>query len=176
MANLNNPHGLRVLLALSGGPIQTMPFSKAATLAQAIFPGDAVAGVNDGSITPAITPGTSLYYGVALDYGAASKATSHQVVIGLDTVYEAQGDGSNGGTGFAQADMGLNCNLSTSVAGSTVTLLSGMQLAESSKAVTSTLDVKLLQLQQIPNNAFGSYARIEVTFNKHRMAPGVAGV
>jgi hypothetical protein len=36
--------------------------------------------------------------------------------------------------------------------------------------------VKLLRLFAVPNNAYGAYSRIEIIFNKHRMAPGVAGV
>jgi hypothetical protein len=172
MANVDNPHGLSPLYVLSGGPVQTELFKKAVGYGTAIFRGDAVNRVADGSIEASATPGTTLYTGVALDYGAPSKATTHIVIVGMDQVYEAQGDGS--GT-LDEADMGLNCNL-VLTAGNAATKQSKHQLAESTKQTTSTLDVHLLKALATPDNAYGANARIEFLFNKHRLAMGVAGV
>jgi hypothetical protein len=55
-------------------------------------------------------------------------------------------------------------------------MLSGHELDESTWDVTATLDVKLLKLLNVPGNAFGPNARVEVMFNKHRMAPASVGV
>lgn len=178
MSNVNNPHGFRPLgWNLGGGPPILALMSKAVGLATAIYPYDLVARLADASITSAtasITPGTTLLSGVALDYGALSTATDHLVVISPDSVFEAQDNA--GGAGILAVDLGLNANCIVSVAGTLASKKSGHQIADSTKDVTSTLDLKLLQLLKVPDNDFGPNARIEVVINKHRMNPGVAGV
>ena len=174
MSNANNPHGLRPLgISLSGGPAFIDKLSKIATYATAIFMYDAINRVADGSIEASATPGTTAYSGVSLDYGKASSATDHLVVISPDAIYETQND--DGTTGLVAADMGLNANLILG-AGSATTKLSGHQIDQSTAQTTNTLDVHLLGLLNVPDNAFGAYARIEVVFNKHRMSPATAGV
>lgn len=173
MANLNNPHGLMPLgISLSGGPQAIEEFTKPASNATAIYRFDPVARQADGSIgANAITPGTTLYSGVALNYGKASTLTTHAVVISPDALYVAQADGA----GLAAADMGLNANLALN-AGNASTKLSAAVISVASLDVTATLDVHLLRLYEVVGNDYGQYARIELVFNKHRMAPGVAGV
>lgn len=172
MANVDNPHGLRSLMrTLSGGCPTIDQFAKAVGYGTAIFIGDAVNRVADGSIEASATPGTTLYTGVALNHGAASKATTHLVITSPDAIYEAQDEG----TGVAAADEGLNANLVLN-AGSATTKISGHEINGATKATTATLDVKLLKLLDVPDNAAGSNARVEVMFNKHRMAMAVAGV
>jgi hypothetical protein len=172
MPNLNNPFGLLPLYVLSGGPIQTEEFSKVVGYATALFAHDAINRVADGSIEASATPGTTLYSGVNLNYGAALTATTHLAVVGPDTVFTAQGDGT--GT-LAAVDEGLNANL-VLTAGNTLTRQSKHQIAESTKAITGTLDVKLLKLLVKPDNDYGANARFEILINRHRMALGVAGV
>jgi hypothetical protein len=173
MANINNPHGLMPLgTSLSGGPQAIQILQKVASNANAIYRYDPVARQADGSIgADSITPGTTLYSGVSLNYGAASTLTDQAVVISPDAIYEVQCDS----TAIAAGDMGANANL-TLGAGSATTKMSGAVINGGSIATTSTLDLHLLGLFNIVGNAFGAYARIEVVFNKHRMAPGVAGV
>jgi hypothetical protein len=172
MANTNAPFGLRFLYTLTGGPEQTEFFNKVVGYATAIYRGDAVNRVADGSIEVSATPGTTLYSGVALNTGAASLATSHCIIVDPSAVFLAQGDGS--GT-LALADEGLNANL-VLTAGDSVRKMSKHQVAESTKQTTNTLDVKLLKLAKLPDNEAGAYARFEIFFNKHRMNPAVAGV
>jgi hypothetical protein len=178
MSNVNNPHGFRPLgWNLGGGPPVIVLMSKAAGLGTAIYPFDLVARLADGSITSAtasITPGTTLISGVALDYGALSTATDHLIMISPDALFEGQDNA--GGAGILAADLQLNCNVIVSVAGTLATKKRGHQIADSTKDVTSTLDLHLLQLLNVPDNAFGPNARIVVVINKHRMNPGVAGV
>lgn len=174
MANVDNPHGLTLLgRTLSGGCPTIEQFTKAASYGTAIFIGDAVARAADETIDKAITPGTTNYSGVSLNYGAASTLTTHLVSTSLDALYEAQDN--NDTDGFVAADMGLNVNLELN-AGSATTQISGHELDESTAQTTNTLDVKMLRLFGVPSNEYGSYSRIEIIFNKHRMAPGVAGV
>ena len=179
MANTNNPHGLMSLgVSLSGGPQAITTFKKLVGLASAIFRNDPVARLADGSIsswggsTPNITPGTTLYSGVSLNYGAAATATEHHVIISPDAMYEAQSDDT---AGLVEADMGLNANL-VYAAGSATTKMSQWQIDTSTADVTATLDVHLIDLFQCQGNAYGQYSRIEVVFNKHRMAAAAVGV
>jgi hypothetical protein len=176
MANVNYPHGLRPLgVSLSGGPGLFQLFKKAASLDTLIAVYDAVARVADGSITSKdadITQGSTAYTGVAMNYGAASTATTHTVLVDPGQVFECQGDG---GGSLDEVDMGLNTNLILT-AGSATTKLSKHALGEAAKLTTATLDVHLLQLLNVPDNAYGAYARIEIVFNGHRMAPQTAGV
>lgn len=172
MPNLNAPFGLRAAYVLSGGPLQTEVFSKAAGYATALYPGDLVNQVADASIEKSATPGTTLYSGVNLTIGAASTATSHIVIVGYDTVFHVQGDGSGS---FDAADRGLNANF-VLTAGDAVRKQSKHQIAESTKATTGSLDAKLKALATLPENAYGANAVIEVLINKHRMHPAVAGV
>ncbi len=177
MANIDNPHGFRPLgICLSGGQPFIQSLAKAVGLGTAIYPYDLVARLADGSITSAtasITPGTTLLSGVALDYGALSTATNHLVVASPDAIFEAQ---DNGGAGILAADLGLNANCIVSVAGTLALKKSGHQIATSTADVTATLDLHLLKLLAVPDNAHGANARIEVVINKHRMNPGVVGV
>lgn len=175
MANANSPHGLRSVGQVFGVGQEVESFNKAVGLGTGFFIGDAVARAADGSMTITITPGATFYSGVNLTFGAASTATSHLIITDPFTIFEVQDD--NDTDGIAAVDLGLNCNLNlTSVAGSTTTKLSGHQLDESSAATTSTLDVHLRKLFAIVGNAHGSNARIEVTFNNHRMLTQAAGV
>ena len=171
MANLNNPHGLKPLgISLSGGPGLVEVFGKVVGYGTAIFRYDAINRVADGSIEASASAGTTLYSGVALDYGAALTVTEHLCLTSFDAIFEAQADGS-----LVAADMGLNANL-VLTAGNAATKVSKHQINSSTEDVTATLDVHLLGLLNCPDNEFGSYARLEIVFNKHRMHPGVVGV
>lgn len=172
MPNVDNPHGLRPLMRTLGGGFPTVAkFSKAVGYATAIFMWDAINRVADGSIEASATPGTTLYSGVALEHGAASKATRHLSIVSPDAVFEAQDEG----TGIAAADVGLNANLVLN-AGNANTLVSGHEINGATKAATATLDLKIIELLADPNNAFGANGRFQVVINKHRMHPAVAGV
>lgn len=177
MANVDNPHGFRPLgWTMGGGAPMLSQFAKASGLATAIYPYDLFVRLADGSITSAtasITPGTTVLSGVALDYGVLSTATNHMGVISPDAVFEAQ---DNGGAGILAADLGLNANCIVSVAGILASKKSGHQIATSTADVTSTLDLHLMQLLNVADNAHGANARIEVVINKHRMNPNTVGI
>lgn len=172
MPNVDNPHGLYpVMRTMAGGNVSTAQFKKAATYGTALFIFDAVNRVADGSIEASATPGTTLYSGVNLNWGAASKLTTHLVIQSPDALFEAQDDGG----GFAEIDMGLNANLLLN-AGNALTNLSKHEVNGVTKDVTATLDVHVIQKLEHPENAYGANVRVELIFNKHRMHPGVVGV
>jgi hypothetical protein len=179
LANNNNAHGLRPLgISLGGGPAFIEQFSKAVGYGTAIFQNDAVNRVADGSIEASATPGSSLYSGVALNYGAALTATDHLVITSPDALFEAQDDGTTGQgvPGITAVGLGMNANLVLTAGVAATSHISKHQIAASTLDTTNTLDMHLLKLLSAPDNAYGQYARIEMVFNRHRMAPGVAGV
>lgn len=175
MANVDNPHGLRPLMrTLEGGFPFCREYKKDSSEGTAIFQWDAVNRENDANIEAAsATPGTTTYQGVSLNYGAASTETFHIVIISPSAVYEAQDNDDS--DGFAEADMGLNVNLELN-AGSATTKISGHELDESTANTTNTLDMHMHEKLDDPRNAYGEFCRVIVTFNKHRLGLGVAGV
>lgn len=174
MPNADNPHGLYPLArTLSGGCPRIQRMSKDAAEATAIFMWDAVNREADGNIDAAsATPGTTNYSGVSLNFGAALTLTEHLVIVSPDALFDCQG---NSDGAIAEADMGLLANLELS-AGSALTQISGHELDQSTQAVTATLDAKMLDKINAPDNEFGLNARILVVFNKHRMNGAVAGI
>lgn len=175
MANVDNPHGLFPIgRTLSGGCPYIQQMQKDASEGTAIFQWDAVNREADGNIEAgSATPGTTLYSGVALNHGAASTLTQHLVIASADALYDIQDN--NDTDGLAEADMGLNANIELN-AGSATSLISGHELDESTAAVTASLDLHILSKIEAPDNAYGSFCRVLVMFNKHRMNPVAVGV
>lgn len=175
MANVDNPHGLFPIgRTLSGGFPLIQKMVKDSSEAAAIFQWDAVNREADGNIEAnSATPGTTLYSGVALNYGAAATQTEHLVAVSPDALFDIQDN--NDTDGIAEADLGLNANIELN-AGSATSLISGHELDESTANTTNSLDLHILGKVNDPSNAFGAWCRLLVIFNKHRMAPGVAGV
>ena len=176
MANVNNPYGLKPTMRTDGGGApQTRLYQKLGSYAAALFKWDPVTEVAGYLQGPAsgITVGTTRYRGVVLDPGAASKLTTHLVIDQPSALFDIQGDGADG-TKLVVANMGLNANLLITTAGGGVTRdNSGAQLGEASVAVTSSLDVNVRQLLDVPDNAFGANARVEIRINKHLGNPEV---
>jgi hypothetical protein len=174
MANADHPYGLRSLgFTIEGGCPFVDEFTKLVGYGTAVFPGDAVNQVASGDIEVSATPGTDDYTGVALDYGAASTATTHRVIVSPGCLFTCQDN--NDTDGFALADRGLNGNIELN-AGDATKLLSGHELDESSLNTTVTLDLHCHDKLNVPDNAYGANCRVVVTFNKHRMAPDQVGV
>lgn len=171
MANVNNPYGLKPLMrTLEGGPPQTELWTKQATYAQAIYKWDPVtllAGYLNGPAS-GMTAGTTRIFGVSMNFAVLSVASNHLVMTSAHAVYDAQGDGSDAALMVA-AKYGYNANLNyTGTAGGGVTRdNSGVQITETTVAVTSSLDVRLINLVNDSINATGAYARMELYINKH---------
>jgi hypothetical protein len=167
----------------SGGYGTAIGAHKLATYGTALFIGDAVTKAAAGTkptacIDSNITPGTTPVLGVVLNWGAASTATDHNVVLASgNEVFEVQGDGT-GALFLTAAQMAKNANIAKNApTGAGVTLkLSGHALSETSIAVTNTLDLKIRKLWESPDNVFGQYARVEVTFNNLVDADQKAGI
>jgi hypothetical protein len=189
MANPNNPFGFRPIIRLGGSAFSVTEYGKPSGDANAIYAFDLV-GFNTGApyALPEnanfnlvriqtgyqLTPGTSLWLGASMTYGAASTGTVHPVTDEPDVLYIAQCDGSTSIS--TQSHSHKNANVSTSQAGSTTTKQSGLQVSSSSIATTSSLDLRIQRIAMLNSNAEGANAIVEVTINKHALGLQTAGV
>jgi len=170
MANVNAPFGFRpTMRTASGASGRMIAAHKLVGYATALFMNDCVThaanGINNSpAIDANITPGTTPILGVNLNYGAASVATYHTIVLAAaGALFLVQGDGT-GASFLVAANLSKNANIALT-AGSTTLLTSKHQLSETSLATTNTLDLRVRKLWDSPDNALGQYARVEVTFN-----------
>ena len=189
MANPNNPFGFRPVIRAGGAPFSVAEYAKPATDANAIFMFDVVKKVTgavalpespQGYNLPTVqtgyqgTPGTTLWQGVSLNYGAASVASVHNVVDEIDCIFIAQA--KTGTTIATSSHIGKNANISLTAAGNANTKQSGMAVDGATIAVTSTLDLRILRVAMIVPNAEGDSAILEVVINKHALGLQTAGV
>jgi hypothetical protein len=189
MANPNNPFGFRPVIRAGGSPFSVTEYGKAAADATAIFSFDLVGHITGGVPAPLpeaptqytlsrvqsgslLTPGTSLWLGPSITYGAPSKATVHPVCDEIDLVMIAQCSGAVAITNAAHAN--LNANV-LNTAGNTLTKQSAEQVNSAGIAATAGLDLRILRVAMITPNAEGANAIVEVMIAKHAFAPGAAG-
>ncbi len=196
MANANRPAGLAPVQYLNGSPWngQARIYSIAAAYATKLAIGDPVAssGTADSNGVPGIirSADTGAIRGVIVGLGAVNEtmlanpgnldstirpATAQStvwyaaVVDDPNVIFEVQ----EGGTPMTAADVGLNTNLTITDANN---FISQVVLDNADKAVTSTLQVKLLGLVRTVDNSFGQYAKWLVKINNHELAAGTTGV
>ena len=90
----------------------------------------------------------------------------------MDVIYDLQDDGL-----AALTATSCNKNASFTVTNPTSPQQnSASTLTTASVAVTATLNLKMMGLVQIPNNAYGIYARWLVMFNQHELMGNTLGV
>ena len=181
MANANAPFGLKPVRQLNGSDLSgaTMRCFVPATDSTATFVGDAVkmAGSADANGVPTVTRAGAgdLIAGVVISveadsdeqgisYRKASTARYVNVCMAPDVICEIQEDSVGGA--LAAADVGLNADIIYTVAGSTTSGRSGMELDSSDKK-TGTAQLRILRLVPREDNAIGDYAVWEVLINEH---------
>lgn len=180
MANTNSPFGFRPIVRIGGGPFSVVEYGKAAADANVIYAFDLVGHLTGGTPFPVpenpnfnlsriqagsqLTPGTSLWLGASLTYGAASVGTIHPVADQIDAIFLAQAYGATSMTTAVAA--GQNANVKY-VAGSATTKQSAMQVDSTTVLTTSSLDLRIRQVAMLSPNLEGVNAILEVTINKH---------
>lgn len=201
MANSNRPMGLAPVAYLNGAPYtgQVRCYSIAAAYATALYIGDPV--ISSGTASAAGVAGVVLAaatgpirgviagfndqgYGADalvanpnITYRPAAAQTTDWFVYVVDdpnVIFRVQ-EQSNG-TQLAATDIGMNTVLVLAAGNGYV---SGWQLASATggtPAVTATLQVRLLGLEQIFGNAFGAYAKHLVLINAHELRVGSLGL
>lgn len=197
MANANTPYGLRPHGYLSGAPWngQARMYCIPSSDGNAYAIGDPVeiAGGADAAGVPTVvlmTPGSGMtgviVAAAGTKYGAsggdptnlnttivpATKTKNYYVLVCDDpqVLFTVQEIGT--GTPLAAAEVGLNANL---VAATNNGFISQWLLTNTTEAGTSILDVQLMGLAQIPDNAFGAYAKWIVRMNNHSYTAGITG-
>jgi hypothetical protein len=167
MPNVFLPFGLR-LIDTEGKQPRVRRYTK--KTGNAIYPGDAVVATATGDVDIA-TAGAALL-GVAMEFRAATSTAQIAVCDDPEAVFEIQSDNQ-----ILAADVFLNSNI-TATAGDASLLRSKHDLDVASFATTATLQLKILGLSEIGDNAYGSFARIKVKINNHVLkgATGSAGV
>lgn len=193
----NAPNGLIPVKKLDGSAWTgaTNPYQIANTYATALFRGDPVTRLADGTIGVGVAGSAVLgvFWGVKytdstgtvkfMNYwpgnpGVLTGSTVEALVIDdPDTVFSVQETSATGtaGTPLALADRGLNINF-LYTAGSTATGQSAVSINNASEADTATLNCKIIDLDPTPGNAVGNFANWLVTINNHLYKGGVTGV
>lgn len=181
MANVDAPFGLRPVRQLNGSPYNgaTTRCFIPSTDSTAMFVGDAVklAGSADADGVPTVNRAAAgeLIAGVIVSFDADSDNLSRKhraastdrycnVAMSPDLVFEIKEDSVGGA--LAATDIGLNADIIYTVAGSTDSGRSGMELDTSTKATTAA-QLRILGLAQRANNTIGADAVVEVVINEH---------
>lgn len=193
----NAPNGLVPVKKLDGSAWTgaTNSYTIASTYATALFRGDPVTILNDGTlgVGSAGAACVGVFWGVKWidstgrvrfenywpgNPGVLTGSTVEAMVIDdPNTVFSIQETSGTGtaGTPLALADVGLNANF-LYTAGSTATGTSAVSLNNATENTTDTLNLKILGLDPTPGNAVGNFANWLVTLNNHRYKTGVTGV
>jgi hypothetical protein len=190
MANVDKAFGLRPLGNLSGtGSQKQYGYEIADNQAGAIFQGDlvtlkdgyilqfdpashtAAVGVFNGCFYTDPTTGKptfSNYYPGSVNI-TQGKITA-DVLDDPNQMFLIQNDGTSAATNY-----GLNADIVVGT-GSTTTGVSANELDTSSIATTAALNLKIIGLWDVPNNAVGANAVVVVKINEHLYgSAGVAG-
>lgn len=186
MANPTVLFGFRPISRMNGLPINVTEYGKAAADANAIYAFDMVGHLTGGTPFPLpenptynlsrvqdgsqLTPGTSLWLGASLTYGAASTGTIHPVTDAIDMIYLCRA-GTSGASMTTANAAGQNVNVKL-VAGSSTTKMSLSGADDSTFGTTSTYDLRIQKISTIAPNVEGANTLLEVTINKHALGQG----
>jgi hypothetical protein len=177
-------------MRIGGSPYSLTEYGKPATDANTIFCFDIVKKVvgavalpesPTGYNLPTVqtgyqgTPGTTLWQGASINYGALSTQTVHMVADEPDCIFMAMCDATNPMTTASYIGKNANINIAYNT-GSLLTKQSGMTVNTTGIATTATLDLRLFRVSQILPNAEGTNAIVEVIINKHEFGQQTAGV
>ena len=189
MANVNSPYGLRAMGNLSAtGAQKQYAYTIDDNQAGAIFQGDLVTVVSGFLVkfAPAThVSAVGVFNGCFYNDPTTQKPTwknfyPGSINITSGTITASVMDDPNqlftiqvNGT-MTQAAIGKNADVTGSTTGSTVTGVSAMTLDFATQATTAALNLKIVGLYDLPNNALGADAQVVVKINEHRY--GSAGV
>lgn len=182
MANVNRARGARPVRYLGGAPYNgaATPYSVDSSNGTAVFVGDFMIREADGNVAPYTGTGGGNLIGVCVSVGTdattyaspadltkrylpASTAGTVLIADQPDLVFECQED--TGGTALAATDAGTNCDV-LATAGSATTGQSAHEIDRSTTATTAA-QLRLIRLVPREDNAYGDYAKWEVTINEH---------
>lgn len=163
MANPDQPRGF----APKGVPLRENKYIAGGV----VYPGDAVKLDANGKVV--VGSASDALVGVANGYAAAD-GDAILVHDHPDQLFIVQADDA---TIDAQTDINLNYDI-LATAGSSAFRMSRMELDASTQNTTATLPLKLLGIEERPNNALGANVDCIVKINNHQLSAGTgaAGV
>lgn len=182
MANVDRPNGARLIGTISGSPLggNIRARDVDASNATAIFVGDFVILEDDGYVAPYTGTGGGNLLGVCVGvkvnrsvaatehpgYLPATTAGTIYVAEGPDYLFEIQED--DAGTALTVAAIGSNADV-LATAGSTTTGISAHEIDRSTitDGSPATAQLRLVDLVDREDNAFGDSARWIVRINEH---------
>lgn len=162
MANIDAPQGFWPIRHLSGGEIRTNSYI--ATAAATIYKGDVLKVVADGTVEPAAADDGVIVVGVSAEY-IASAATGQKVQV-YDDPYIVFGVQCDSGTAAAATDI-FYCTDHVATTGNTLTGVSKQEIDSSELAAGAAVQVRVIGLVSMLDNAWGEHAKVEVIFNEH---------
>ena len=185
MANVDGAFGLRPSRHMSGACIKTSEYSIASALAENIFIGDVVQMSGTGTNVVTAAGGNVDNIGVFAGcryvnaqgdqvfskYWPTGTVATEVVALVWDDpniIFEGQTDT------LAAADVGLLTDWDDG-AGAASTGLSGRELVASAGATTGQ-GLRIVRLVPRPDNAYGTFAKVEVMFAEHVLKGVIAGV
>lgn len=190
MANFQNPNGpsgLTPVRHASGGSVRPNYYSIAGGLASNIFKGDLVkpatvkALKNIDIVAPGANPSVGAFKGVNYVDAAGNSfwrpywPTGQTVLTGTtpeayvyddpEILFDVQ---VSGAAGLATTNTGNTANITTAVAGSVVTGISGEQLDQATLSNASTTQqLQVEELEPLTNNQYGQFGRALVRIFLH---------
>ena len=179
MANADNPHGLKPVYTLGGGPLRMRAYEAGVTTA--IFKGDVVKMKTSGRLIAELTTtGGADIVGVAANYVAAGTTPATTVWVYDDpfTVFEVQSDGTTDpGATTAQAIIG-NCGVLILTTGNTTSGIGAQEIDYSSCLTTATEGSHPLHIvgyyNHVLNDKSLAHARMLVLVGKNMWKKGTS--
>ena len=193
----NAPQGLQPVRKLDGSAWTSSlnSYQIVTTYASSMFTGDPVTIGSDGYLTRGVAGSAIVGVFMGVKYtdstgtvkfmpywpgnpGVQTGSTVEALVLDdpnlVFSIQETNGSGA-AGTPLALADRGLNANF-LYTAGNTATGQSAVSLNNATEADTSSLNLKIIDLDPTPGNVLGSFANWLVTVNNHLYRGGVTGI
>ena len=193
----NAPQGLQPVRKLDGSAWTSSlnDYQIVTTYASSMFTGDPVTIGSDGYLARGVAGSAIVGVFMGVKYtdstgtakfmpyrpgnpGVQTGSTLEALVLDdpnlVFSIQETNGSGA-AGTPLALADRGLNANF-LYTAGNTATGQSAVSLNNATEADTSSLNLKIIDLDPTPGNALGSFANWLVTVNNHLYKGGVTGI
>lgn len=190
MANVDAKFGLRPVRKVDGGNISQNVYSIATDYTTAIYEGDVVemtgTGRNVSKAAATNVDNIGVFKGCSYVDSTGSTVFSHHwpgvsdsksnikayVIDDPNVVFEVQADAC------AEGEIGVlvDWNVGT---GNANTGLSGLYAVVSGTSATTGGSLRVMRLVDRPDNAYGTYAKIEVMFAEHvlgRVVSGVGGI
>ena len=193
----NAPQGLQPVRKLDGSAWTSSlnSYQIVTTYASSMFTGDPVTIGSDGYLARGVAGSAIVGVFMGVKYtdstgtvkfmpywpgnpGVQTGSTVEALVLDdpnlVFSIQETNGSGA-AGTPLALADRGLNANF-LYTAGNTATGQSAVSLNNTTEADTSSLNLKIIDLDPTPGNVLGSFANWLVTVNNHLYRGGVTGI